>query len=184
MELTFETDAGRNQPRVLVIESNRNYLGVLARRLAEFGYRVATAESAQAGLAELYRIPADLVLCEVKLPGTSGIELVRMIREDISHRDLPVLLVVGRSDPVAAVRAFRAGADGVIRKPCHFEVLSACIARQLERAEAVKRLANDNAALDARVISRAIELRETREQLSATETERRRLARIVEGRTA
>ena len=184
METSFEMGAGCKQPRVLVIESNRNYLGVLARRLAEFGYRVATAETAQAGLAELYRVPADLVVCETKLPGTTGIELVRMIREDSTHREMPVLLIVGRSDPAAAVRAFRAGADGVIRKPCHFEVLAACIARQLERADAVKRLANDNAALDARVISRAIELREMREQLSATETERRRLARIVEGRTA
>ena len=176
---TLDIDAAGDRPRVLVIEPNRNYLSALARRLAELGYRVATAETAQAGLAELYRIPADLVLCEAKLPGTSGIELVSMIRHDAAHCELPVLLIVGRSDRNAAVRAFQAGADGVIRKPCHFEVLGACIARQIERAEAMKRLVGDNAALDARAISRAIELREIREQLSAAETERQRLAAIV-----
>jgi DNA-binding response OmpR family regulator len=184
MTTNLETDSAREQPRVLVVESNRNYLAVIARRLGEFGYRIATAEGAQSGLAELYRIPADVVLCDIQLPGTSGIEFVRMIRQDCVHRDVPVLLVVGRSDPVAAIRAFQAGADSVIRKPCPFEVLSACISRHIERAAGVKRLADDNAALDARVISRAIELKEMREQLSATESERRRLEAIVERRAA
>lgn len=172
------------QPRLLVIDANRNYLGILARRLAEFGYRVATAESAQAGVAEMYRIPVDLVLCNVELRGTTGIELARMIRDDPSHRDVPVLLIVARSDPAAAVRAFQAGADGVVRKPCHFEVLAACIARQLSRAETMKRLAGDKAALDAKIISRVIELRETQAQLNVAERERRRLAAIVEGKAA
>ncbi|MGI8705863.1 MAG: response regulator [Sphingomicrobium sp.] len=181
---TTEMDYAREQPRVLVIEPNRNYLAVIARRLGEFGYRIATADSAQAGLAELYRIPADLVLCDIKLPGTSGIEFVRMIRHDVVHRDVPVLLVVGRSDPASAIRAFQAGADSVVRKPCPFEVLAACIARHIERAATIKRLAHDNAALDARVISRAIELKEMREQLSATERDRRRLKAIVEKQAA
>ena len=172
------------QPRVLVIEPNRAYLSVMARRLAQSGYRVATAESAQSGLAEIYRIPADLILCEANMPGTNGIELARMIRDEPVHSNVPVLIVVGRSDPAAAIRAFEAGADGVIRKPCHFEVLAACIARQLNRAEALKRLAEDKAALDAKIVSRVIELRETQLQLTAAEAERRRLAAIVDSRAA
>jgi hypothetical protein len=72
----------------------------------------------------------------------------------------------------------------VIRKPCHFEVLAACIARQLKRAESMKRLAGDKAALDAKIITRVLELRETQLQLSAAESERRRLAAIVDSRAA
>ena len=180
MELGFEMQASGEPARVLVIESNRNYLGVLARRLGESGYRVAAAESAQAGFSELYRIPADIIVCSAKLPGTSGIELVRMIRHDPAHCHLPVLLIVGRSDPMTAVKAFAAGADGIIRKPCHFEVLAAGIARCLDRAAAVKRLIEDNAVLDARAMSRAIELKELRERLSIAE---RRLA-TVDGKAA
>jgi DNA-binding response OmpR family regulator len=184
MSPNLQMKTAGEQPRLLVIDSNRSYLGMLARRLSECGHRVATAESAQSGLAEMYRIPVDLVLCDVELRGTTGIELARMVRDDPVHRDVPVLLVVGRSDPGAAVRAFQAGADGVIRKPCHFEVLAACIARQLSRAEAMKRLVGDKAALDAKIISRVIELRETQAQLNTAERERRRLAAIVEGRAA
>jgi DNA-binding response OmpR family regulator len=184
MDEYLQLDSAGDQPRILVIEPNRAYLGVVARRLTEFGYRVATADCAQAALAELYRVPAALILCDASLTGTSGIEFVRLLREDPVHRDVPVLLVVGRSDPSAAIRAFRAGADGVVRKPCHFEVLAACIERQISRADCVRRLVEDNAALDARVISRALELRETRERLCAIDHERRRLAAIVEGKAA
>jgi DNA-binding response OmpR family regulator len=166
MRANLEMKAAGDEPRILLIQSNRTYLGVVARRLKEFGYRVATAETAQTGLAEMYRVPVDLVLCDVVLPGTSGIEFARMVREDPVNRDVPLLLVVGRSDPTAAVKAFEAGADGVIRKPCHFEVLGACIARQLDRADAVKQLLTDNATLDARVVERAIQIGELRDQLA------------------
>ena len=166
MNATLEMKAAGDEPRILVIQSNRSYLGVVARRLKEFGYRVATAETAANGIAEMYRIPVDLVLCDVDLPGTSGIEFARMVREDPVNHDIPLLLIVGKSDPGAAVQAFAAGADGVIRKPCHFEVLDACIARQLDRADAVKRLMNDNAMLDARVVERAMQIGELRDQLA------------------
>ena len=184
MDLALRKQCTGEQPRLLVIDSNRNYLGVLSRRLAEFGYRVATAESAAGGFAEMYRIPVDLVLCDVELKGTGGIDFARMVRDDQVQRDAPLLLIVGRSDPAAAVNAFRAGADGVVRKPCHLEVLAACIDRQLKRAEAVRQLHEDNAALDAKVVSRVIELRETQARLSVAEKEHRRLAAIVEGRAA
>ena len=163
-------------PRLLVIEPNRIYLGVIARRLGECGFRIATARTAHDGLAELHRLPVDLALSELRLPGTSGVELVRMMREDAAHRHLPVLLIVGRTDRRGAVEGFKAGADGIVRKPFHFDVLAARITREIARAQTVESLRHDNAALDARVISRAIELGEMRARWEASEAERRRLA--------
>ena len=172
VRFNFEHVSGeRERPRILVVEPDRRYCGVLARRLGEFGYRVVTADCAQSAMAELHRMRVDFVLSEARLAASSGVELVRMIREDAAHADVPVLLIVGRSDTGAAVRAFEAGADGVVRKPCHFEVLAACIARQLKRADAMKRLADDNAALDARIIERAIQLGELRQRLAQLEAE-------------
>ena len=166
---------GADQPRVLIIEPNRVYLAVMARRLSRLGFRIATARSAHEGLAELHRIPIDLVLAELKLPGTNGVELVRLIREQAAHNDLPLLLIAGRSDKAAGIRGLEAGADGIVTKPFHFELLAARIAREIERAQAVGELRRDNAALDARVIGRAIELGEMRLRWEASEAERRRL---------
>ena len=168
----------RQAQRILLVEPNRSAMGVLARRLGEAGYRVVAAESAQVAVAELHRLPIDLVLAELAMPQMSGIELTRLIRDDAALSDLPVILISGRSDRAGAVRALEAGADDVVVKPFHHEVLLARIARQLARALTVKRLHADNAALDARVVTRALELGEARAALALSESERARLMRI------
>jgi DNA-binding response OmpR family regulator len=153
------------RPRILVDEPNRNNLGVLARRLAEAGYRVTTADSGASAIAELYRLPIDLVLSELDMPRMSGAELARAIRGEVQWNDIPVMLITGKSKPADAVRAYGAGADDVILKPFHFEVLVARIGRRVDRARSVQRLKDDNAALDARVVERAIEVSELRQKL-------------------
>ena len=153
------------RPRILVVEPNRSNLGVIARRLSEAGYRVTTAESGASAIAELYRFPIDLVLAELNMPRMSGGELARAIRGEVQWNDIPVMLITGKSKPAHAVRAYEAGADDVILKPFHFEVLFARIERRIERMRSVQRLQQDNAALDARVVERAIQIGELREQL-------------------
>lgn len=154
-------------------------MGVLTRRLVDAGYRVAAAESAEQAIGELHRLPVDLVLAELAMPGLSGIDLIRLIRDESGLRDLPVILIAGRSDAGGAIRAFDAGADDIVAKPFHPELLIARINRQLARARSVEQLRADNATLDARVVTRAIELGEVRQALAASENERRRLTRLV-----
>ena len=153
------------RPRILVVEPNRNNLGVLARRLAEAGYRVTTADTGASAIAELYRLPIDLVLAELNMPRMGGGELARAIHGEVQWNDIPVMLITGKSRPADAVRAYEAGADDVILKPFHFEVLVARIERRMERVRAFRRLQEDNATLDARVVERAIQIGELREEL-------------------
>ena len=155
------------RPRILVVEPNRTNLGVMARRLTEAGYRVTTADSGPTAIAELYRLPIDLVLAELAMPRMSGAELARAIRGEVQWNDIPIMLIARKSRPADTVRAYGAGADDVIEKPFHFEVLVARIARRLDRARWVKRLKEDNAALDARIVERAIQIGELRDELRA-----------------
>ena len=154
------------RPRILVVEPNRTNLGVLARRLAEHGFRVTTADNGEAAIAELYRLPIELVLAELNMPRMSGAELARAIRGEVQWNDIPVMLITGKSEPKGAVRAYESGADDVILKPFHFEVLIARIERRIERARSVKRLREDHATLDARVVERAIQIGELRDRLA------------------
>lgn len=162
------------RPRILIAQPNRSYLAVLARRMAEAGFRVAAAESVPNAIAELHRAPIDLVLAELDAPRFCGRELVSIIRNDVTFRDVPVLLVTGRSRHGAAIQALRVGADGVVMKPFHFEVLCARIHREIERRRAVEELRQDNRVLDERIIARAIEIGELRERLSAAQADRHR----------
>lgn len=165
--------------RLLIVEPNRSALGVLARRLGEVGYRIIACDNGGNATAEMLRAPVDLVLAELRMAPVSGVELTRRIRDDTALKDTPVILITGRSDSAGAVDGFGAGADDVVAKPFHFEVLAARIAQRIARARSVKELRADNATLDARVITRAIEIGEMRAALKESEAERLRLQQLV-----
>ena len=171
------TSAARDERvRILVVEPTRSYCGVLARRLTEAGYRVITADSGTTAVAELHRWPVDLVLAELNMPHMSGAELARVIRGEAQWRNLPVMLITGRAEPRGAVRAYEAGADDVILKPFHFEVLFARIERRIARLRAFEQLIQDKTVLDARVVERAILIGELRDRLSLFEGMRAKAA--------
>ena len=153
--------------RLLLVEPNRGALGVLAQRLRDEGYRMIATDSAAAAVSELYRVPVDLVISELRMDGLSGVELTRLIRDDTVLKDTPVILITGRSDANGAVDALAAGADDVVAKPFDFDVLVARIERGLRRARSVRALRDDNAALDARVVERALEVSDLKAQIDA-----------------
>ena len=158
------------RPRILVVEPNRTNMGVMARRLTEAGFRVTTAEHGAAAITELYRLPIHLVLAELNMPRISGADLARAIRGEVQWNDIPIMLITAKSEPKGAVRAYEAGADDVILKPFHFEVLFARIERRIARARQFERLRADNAALDARVVERAIQIGELRDRLAEVQS--------------
>ena len=178
-EQTPPSSHGAGAARLLIVEPNRSALAVLAKRLGEAGYRIVACESAGNATAEMLRAPVDLVLGELRMSPLSGVELTRRIRDDTSLKDTPVILITGRSDSSGAVDGFAAGADDVVAKPFHFEVLAARIARRIARDRSLKELRHDNAALDARVVTRAIEIGEMRSALERSEAERLRLQGLV-----
>lgn len=165
--------------RLLIVEPNRNALSVLAKRLGEAGYRIIACDNAGNATAEMLRAPVDLVLAELRMAPVSGVALTCRIRDDTVLKDTPIILITGRSDSSGAVDGFSAGADDVVAKPFHCEVLAARIARRIARARSVKELRADNATLDARVVTRSIELGEMRAALMESEAERLRLQQMI-----
>ena len=151
--------------RILIVDRSRGRAGVIARRLTDAGYRVSAAASAPAALAELYRLPVDLVLADLESSPLSGVEIVRAIRSEVQWNDMPIMLITGKTQTRNMVLAYAAGADDVILKPFLFEVLFARMERRMAHARSIKRLREDNAALDARIVKRAIEIGELRHKL-------------------
>ena len=163
-------------PRILVVEPHKGGLAAMTRRLGAAGYRVMACATATDAVSQLHRARPDLLLAELRMAPISGIELTRLVRDDSALADVPVMLINGRSDSNGSCEGLAAGADDIVTKPFDFDVLIARIARALARARAMRELRQDNAALDARVIARAIELGEMRAALEASEAERALLA--------
>jgi DNA-binding response OmpR family regulator len=134
---------------------------------------LATAVDGPAALGELHRSPVDLVLAELVMSPMNGPELTRAIREHVAFANLPIMLLAGRAEPVPAVRAYGAGADDVMLKPFHFELLVARIERRLAAARQLAALRADMDALDARATLKAIEIGELKDRMVQLEAERR-----------
>lgn len=86
---------------------------------------VAEADNGHALLEQLQRQPCDIVLQDMTMPGLSGIELLRRIRE--SHPQVPVLVLTMHNEGQVASRALKAGAAGYITKDSDPELLVAAV---------------------------------------------------------
>ncbi len=120
-------------PRLLVVEDDVPLARFLADTLSD-SYTVETAGDGASALESIRRNRPDVVLSDLAMPGMDGLELVRLIREDSTLRDLPVLLLSARGSDDAAATGLGEGADDYIAKPFSLLDLRARIAANLERA--------------------------------------------------
>ncbi len=160
---------------ILVVDDSRTNLNVIGKRLTHFGYLTALADNGGEALDLIAARGFDLVLLDLVMPGMNGLQVLAELRSRPETADLPIIVVTGRSDPAAAVQALAAGADDHVAKPFDFDVLNARIERTLARARRIADLKRSNAALDARIAARAMELGETRNELADLRADRQRL---------
>lgn len=120
-----EITVHRRAPRVLVVDDQPSVAGLMSQLLGMRGYEVVTAASAEQAEAEVRRQLPDLILSDVRMPGKSGYELCRELKEDPVTRLIPFVLITGLSDSADKVRGIEAGADDFLNKPVLAEELVA-----------------------------------------------------------
>lgn len=120
---------------VLVVDDDPAQRQLLAGFLQRHGCPVRTAESGDAALESLATHAIALMICDVRMPGMSGMELLRRARE--RHPALPVLMVTAFADIRDAVDAMRDGALNYLEKPVDLDELRDLVCVTLGTAEAV-----------------------------------------------
>ncbi len=117
--------------RILFIDDDRAGREVALFNLRKAGYGVEAASDGGEGLAAFSPEKFDLVITDLKMPGISGIEVLRRIRE--TTPDIPVLVITAFGNVETAVEAMKEGAHDFIGKPFHRDQLLLAVEKALER---------------------------------------------------
>jgi two-component system OmpR family response regulator len=118
--------------RILVVEDSPRILNFLRKGLSEEGYSVETAADGDTGYEKAKGQEFDAAVVDVMLPGRTGVELVRELREGGSR--LPILLLTARERTLDKIEGLDAGADDYLTKPFDFTELTARLRALLRRA--------------------------------------------------
>jgi adenylate cyclase len=103
--------------RILVVDDTPHNVKLLGDLLMSKGYEVTTAASGEQALESIARQPPDLVLLDIMMPGISGYEVCRKIRENPATALLPVVLATSLDPNQERVKGIEAGADDFLSKP-------------------------------------------------------------------
>jgi len=134
--------------RILIVDDEATQRGVLAGYLKKQGHSVAEAGSADEAMALLRRAAVDMVFSDVRMPGSSGHDLLNQIR--IAYPEVTVMLMTAFGTIEGAVEAMRAGAYDFLTKPIDLEALDHLIARASER----QRLISENRLLKEQLLEK------------------------------
>lgn len=101
-------------PHILVVDDDQRIRTLLHRFLSENGYRVTIADNAREARGRLVGFVFDLIVLDVMMPGESGVDLARSLRE---HSSVPILMLTARAEIDDRIAGLQSGADDYITKP-------------------------------------------------------------------
>ena len=112
---------------ILVVDDDPEIVTLLATRLTKRGYKVATAADGTSALDIAKRDRPDLVLLDVMMPGKSGWEVARALKQDPVTHEIKIVMVTAIGEQVNELTSPLYGADAYIDKPFEFERLERVI---------------------------------------------------------
>jgi putative two-component system response regulator len=152
---------------LLIVDDEAAFRAALRRTLERSGHRVREAGSVEEAREALAVRSAELVLCDVNMPGGSGLDLVRAVVND--DPDTAIVMLTGNDDPAVADEALAIGAHGYLVKPIGGNEARIVVASSLRHRELdlARRLYVEE--LESKVLNRSAALREALDQLELSE---------------
>jgi putative two-component system response regulator len=158
--------------RVLIVDDEQEIRGLLRRQLEADGHVAVTAGDVAAARARLKDDWFELVLCDINMPGASGLEFVQHALA--AEPDLAVVMVSGNDDAVLAERALELGAFGYVVKPFRTSELAIAVTNALRRRRLEIENREHRERLEQIVLERTSALRQAVTRLESKEEELQR----------
>jgi adenylate cyclase len=143
-----------NQPRVLVVDDNPDLRSYVSGILRHQGYLVWTARNGAEGFEKAQTLHPSLIVTDLMMPKVSGLEMIRMIREQEDLKGIPVVLLTAKADEDTRIEGVERGADAYLSKPFNDRELLAEVRNLLALKENEYRMSQLNTYLTGSVLSR------------------------------
>src|SRR4030066_702933 len=161
----------KDKPVILVVDDQPQNIELLEAYLVPQGYEIVKAANGEEALEKLSGNQIDLILLDVMMPGMDGCEVTRRVRQDDTHRLLPIILVTVLRETEDRVKGIEAGCDDFISKPFDKIELLARV-RSLLKVKAYNDLmSNYRKELESEVTRRTEELKHAFERIKAASLE-------------
>lgn len=121
--------------RVLLIEDEPNIIEAISFILSRDGWTVHTHEDGETAMDKVRTQPPDLIILDVMLPGRSGFDILRDIREDAASATLPVMMLTARGQAKDRELALRLGANHFMTKPFSNQDVRDYVRKLMEAAD-------------------------------------------------
>ena len=131
------------KPRVLIVDDEQVVCDLLREELSERGYQCTTVLNGDDALAKLAKADFDVVLLDIRLPGMSGMEVLREIW--LNHSNAATIMITAVNDVNTAVLSMKWGASDYLVKPFDLERVDASIRTALETKPTAQKPSEMNA---------------------------------------
>ncbi len=133
-----------NVPNILVVDDRRDIINVIQIALEEQPVNFFSAGDGRAAMRELETRPYDLLLLDAKMPGLSGFEVCRTVKNHPIWHSTKIIMISASNVPDDKIRAFEAGADDYVTKPFRVQELKARVQVMLNLRTAERALTQRN----------------------------------------
>ena len=119
---------------ILVVEDDQDIQQLVSYNLIRAGYNVTCADSGEEGLNLLDREHFDTIILDLMLPGKSGMEVCRIVRQLKDSKSIPIIMLTAKGEEEDIIAGLESGADDYVTKPFSPKVLTARVQAVLRRA--------------------------------------------------
>ena len=132
--------------KILIVDDDANLLRLIGQVLQRAGYQPIAATNGASALQKIRGEQPDLVILDVMLPGMSGIELCKQLRENEETAALPIIMLSALGQVDNTIEGLEAGADEYLSKPINPKELVARVRALLQRTARLRRAQSQDGA--------------------------------------
>jgi len=126
--------------KVLIVDDQAMMLKLMAYPLEQEGYTIVTAMTGVEALQKIQSEQPDLVILDVMLPDTNGIEVTKRIRQVLHLTDLPIIILSGQTELAAKIQGLESGADEYVTKPVDPKEMAVRVRTLLARTQRLRQV--------------------------------------------